>query len=201
MSIKTPAAPSPAPAPSQPQPTSDLSFVSPATHASRPLYVTPRPWSQLLGFSAFSRPRTKTDAMLRVRRNFSYFKYNYVLVSLVIIFIILFWHPIAMIVYMIVFIAWYSLYFGRDSPPVLFDQTLDDGTVLCGLGLITVLVLVLAGVWLNLFVSSIVAIVLVGLHAVFRVTDDLFLDEETAAECGLLSVVGSQPLTTTYTRI
>lgn len=200
MSIQTPAGygglTSAAANTSQPQSTSDLSFVSRATYASRTLYATPRPWSQLLDFSAFSRPCTLADAMLLVRRNFSYFKYNYVLVSLVIIFISLFWHPFAMIVYMIVFIAWYLFYFTRDSPPVLFDQTLDDGTVLCGLGLITVSVLVLVGVGLNLFVSCIVAVVLFGLHAAFRVTDDLFLDEETAAE-GLVSVVGRQPLTTT----
>ncbi|XP_054811995.1 PRA1 family protein E-like [Prosopis cineraria] len=197
MSIKTPAAVNS----SQPQSLSDFSFVSRATYASRSLYATPRPWSQLLDLSAFSRPCTYADAMLRVRRNFSYFKYNYVLVSLVIIFVSLFWHPIAMIVCMIVFIAWYFLYFTRYSPPVLFDQTWDDGTVLCGLGFITVSALVLAGVGLNLFVSSIVAVVIVGLHAAFRVTDDFFLDEETAAEGGLVSVVGSQSLTTTYTRV
>ncbi|KAI9084830.1 hypothetical protein K1719_033236 [Acacia pycnantha] len=187
--------------PPQPQSTSDLSFVSRATYASRSLYATPRPWPQLLDFSAFSRPCTYADAMLRARRNFTYFKYNYVLVSLLVIFFSLFWHPIAMIFYLIVFFAWYFFYFTRDSPLVLFDQTLDDGTVLCGLGFITVLVLELVGVGLNLFVSSIVAAVLLGVHAAFRITDDLFLDEETAAEGGLLSVVGSQPLITTYARI
>lgn len=49
-----------------------------------------------------------------------------------------------------------------------------------------------------MLLSLIVGVVVVGLHASFRVTEDLFLDEES----GLLSVVGSQPPPrTSYTRI
>lgn len=106
-----------------------------------------------------------------------------------------------MIIYIILFIAWYSFYFTRDTPPVLFGQPLDDATVLFGLGLVTFVVLVLVGVGLNLFSSCLVIFVLVGLHAAFRVTDDLFLDEESAAQNGLISVVATQPITTTYVRI
>lgn len=188
--------------PPQPPPatTSDLSFISRARDASRSLFATPRPWRQLFDFSAISRPYTYDDAMVRLRRNLSYFRYNYALALLFILFLSLLWHPISMIVFLTVFVAWYFFYFSRDSPVVLFNQTLDDGTVLCGLGLITVLALVFTDVGVNVLVSLIVGVLIVGLHAAFRVTEDLY-EEAAADEGGLLPVVGSQPIRSTYTRI
>ncbi|KAM0992317.1 hypothetical protein ACFX13_010750 [Malus domestica] len=198
-----------------PQTTKDLTFTSrpkPQTSfqplyptiTSQSVYPTRRPWPELFSLTSFSVPSNYADAMARIKRNTAYFRVNYTMVALFIVFLSLLWHPISMIVFLIVLVAWLALYFFRTTPVALYNQSLDDRVVAIALGLVTVVALVFTHVGLNVLVALIVAVVIMGLHAAFRVTEDLFLDEETAAENGLASVVASQQslrLPTSYTRI
>ncbi|KAK4486648.1 hypothetical protein RD792_006784 [Penstemon davidsonii] len=156
------------------------------------LFATRRPWRELIAHPAsYSIPHSFSELASRLKSNLNHFRVNYAMIVLFIVFLSLLYHPISMIVFTIIFAFWFLLYFFRDEPIVLFNRMVDDRVVLIVLGVVTIVGLILTSVWLNVLVSVLTGAAIVGLHAVFRVTEDLFLDEDEVSDGGLLSVVGS----------
>ncbi|KAM0966080.1 hypothetical protein EV2_022532 [Malus domestica] len=59
-----------------------------------------------------------------------------------------------------------ALYFFCTTPNVLFNQSFDDKVVTVALGLVIVVALVFTHIGLNVLVALIIAVVIMGLHAV-----------------------------------
>ncbi|KAK4755490.1 hypothetical protein SAY87_009247 [Trapa incisa] len=164
--------------------------------------ATRRPWPEFFDLGSFSVPYGFADAMSRMRKNLNHFRVNYTMIMLAILFLSLLWHPVSLIIFIVVFVAWYFLYFSREETLVVLNYSVDDRIVIVGLSLVTIIALLLTGVGLNVLVSLLIVVVIVGLHAAFRNSENLYVDEESANEGGLFSIVGDQPMRTPpYTRL
>ncbi|TVU44563.1 hypothetical protein EJB05_04008, partial [Eragrostis curvula] len=140
----------------------------------------PRAWREVLDTTAFSRPDSCGEARARARRNLAYFRANYALVALVLVFVGLVYRPVSMLVFLALFVAWLGLYFGRGegAPLVCLRREVDDRVVLALLSAATVLAVALTRAGFNLLVSLVVAAAVIGVHAAFRM--NYYLDERDA---------------------
>ncbi|XP_068653234.1 PRA1 family protein F2-like [Aristolochia californica] len=179
------------------RPGSNLEFISHAKDRARSALATRRPWKDMVRLHAFGIPSSVGEAVSRVRTNLAYFRMNYAIFVLFVIFLSLFWHPISLIVFVIMMAAWLFLYFLRDEPLVIMNRTINDRVVLVVLAIVTLVALLLTRATTEILVSLLVAVMIVLAHAAVWKTDDLFLDQE-GSPGGMYSVIvdpSNRPLT------
>ncbi|KAF5737265.1 PRA1 family protein B4 [Tripterygium wilfordii] len=151
-----------------------------------------RPWSELLDRSAFSKPESVGDASLRIRKNYSYFRVNYLAVVTVILALSLLTNPFSLLLLLGLLSSWVFLYLFRpsDQPLILFGRTFSNRETLGILILLSVFVIFLTSVGSVLISALLVGVALVCAHGAFRVPEDMFLDEQEPAATGFLSLLG-----------
>ncbi|KAG6395422.1 hypothetical protein SASPL_146067 [Salvia splendens] len=151
-----------------------------------------RPWLELVDRSAFNRPDTIAEAASRIRKNFNYFRVNYIsLISLSLAFSLLS-HPFSLLVLLSLLAAWLFLYLFRpsDQPLVVGGRTFSDREVLGILVVSTIVVVFLTSVGSVLISALLVGLAVVCTHGAFRMPEDLFLDEQEPISTGFMSFLG-----------
>ncbi|XP_057804714.1 PRA1 family protein B3-like [Salvia miltiorrhiza] len=151
-----------------------------------------RPWLELVDRSSFSRPDSLTDAASRIRKNFSYFRVNYVSLVALSLALSLLSHPGSLLVLLALLAAWVFLYLFRpaDQPLVLGGRTFSDRETLGVLVVSTIVVVFLTSVGSLLISALLLGLAVVCTHGAFRMPEDLFLDDQEQVNTGFLSFLG-----------
>ncbi|EPS71008.1 hypothetical protein M569_03754, partial [Genlisea aurea] len=140
-----------------------------------------RPWGELLDRGAFSKPESLSEASHRIRKNYTYFRLNYVTIIAAVVAVSLLTNPISMILLCGLLIAWLFLYVLRrpsEDPPIsIFGRQFSDRETLLFLIVSSVAVIFLTSVGSVLVSALMVGVGIVCGHGAFRVPEDLFLDE------------------------
>ncbi|KZV58794.1 hypothetical protein F511_18631 [Dorcoceras hygrometricum] len=155
-----------------------MEYISRAKDRIKSGLGTRRPWREMFSLRCWNFPRSVGETISRVKTNLAYFSMNYAIIFLLIIFLSLLWHPISLIVFIVMLAIWLLLYFLRDEPLVFFGRTISDKAVLIILSVVTLVVLFLTRATTNILVALAIAVVVVLIHAIVRKTDDLYFDEE-----------------------
>ncbi|XP_049408391.1 PRA1 family protein D-like [Solanum stenotomum] len=134
--------------------------------------VTVRPWPLFIDIATLSLPISVSDATYRINKNLRYFAGNYALITLSILLISLIVRPILLVLFLIIFVGWIYLYFSRNEPLELFGFDIDDKFVLGFLTLVTLVALLVAKIWMNIFVSIGFGIVIMCVHGSLRAPED-----------------------------
>lgn len=145
-----------------------------------------RPWALFLDINAVSFPISLSDATYRIRQNINYFLPNYALVFLLVLFLSLVYHPLSLIVFLVIFAGWIYLYFSRssDEPLVILNFEIGDKIVVGFLSLVTLGALFFTKVWANIIVSLVIGAVIVSVHGALRAPEE---DAEGSPYGSLLS--------------
>ncbi|PIA64350.1 hypothetical protein AQUCO_00100079v1 [Aquilegia coerulea] len=158
-----------------------LKFISKAKERMRSGLSTTKPWKEMIvNIHSLNFPSSFSEGISRIKKNYSYFLTNYAIIVLFVVFISLLWHPISLIVFIVMMLIWVFLYFLRDEPLVIFHRQIGDRVVFIVLSIVTIIALLLTRATWNILISLLVGVVVVGIHALLRKTDDLFVDEEEA---------------------
>lgn len=152
-----------------------------------------RPWAELADRSAFAKPESFSEAVVRVRKNYSYFRVNYLAVIGMTLAFSLVTNPISLLLLIGLLASWLFLYLFRpsDQPLVVFGRTFSDRETLGILVIFSIFVVFLTSVGSILISALLIGFGIVCAHGAFRVPEDLFLDEqEPTAATGFLSFLG-----------
>ncbi|KAM7262454.1 hypothetical protein ACFE04_000137 [Oxalis oulophora] len=165
------------------------SFIANINESVRNGFSERRPWLELADRSAFSKPESLAEASMRVRKNYTYFRVNYLTITTAILAFSLLTNPFSLFLLSALLASWLFLYVFRssDQPIVLFGRPYTDRETLGILIVASIVVLFMTSVGSVLISAVMIGLGIVCAHGSFRVPEDLFMDEQSNSSSGAAS--------------
>ncbi|KNA22403.1 hypothetical protein SOVF_034230 [Spinacia oleracea] len=171
------------------------SFITRITDQVKDGYSQGRPWTELVDRSAFSKPESIAEATTRLRKNYSYFRVNYLAFLALVVGFSLVTHPFSLLALGILLAAWSFCFLFKpaDRPLVILGRTYSDRETLGILVIFSVVMILISNVTSVLMYAFVLGAAIVSVHGAFRAPEDLFLDDQESASesTGFLSFLGA----------
>ncbi|XP_004288927.1 PREDICTED: PRA1 family protein F3-like [Fragaria vesca subsp. vesca] len=166
--------------PTEPLPSANVAIVSQAKEQIELCLGIQRPWLEMIQLQNLRPPSSLNQSIERIRTNVAFFRMNYTIIILAILFISLLWHPISLLLMIVLMAAWLSLYYLHDKPLMVLDHDIDHRFLMTALFLVTALVLFLTNVKYNIIRALSFGLAFVLVHGALREPEDVFVvdDEE-----------------------
>lgn len=148
-----------------------------------------RPWLELVDRNSLAKPESLSEATTRIRKNWTYFRINYMILLSGVLAFSLVSHPVSLFLLAVLLGGWIFLYLFRTEPLVVLNRTYGDKEVLGIMSVLTIVIVFLTSVGSLLISALMVGLAIVCAHGAFRVPEDLFLDEQEPT-VGFLSFLG-----------
>jgi hypothetical protein len=169
-------------------------FFARVSDASRHLLSQRKPWLELVDRSSFARPDSISEATSRIRKNAAYFRVNYLIVLTVMVAFTLVSHPVSFFFLASLLGAWAYMYLIRSGPFAAFGRTFSERELFVLMSILSIVVIFLTNVGSVLISATVIGAVIIGVHAAFRVPDDLFLDDDGSSAGFFIPFIGSIPV-------
>jgi len=160
-----------------------------------------RPWPELVDRNNLAKPTSFAEAVARIRKNWAYFRVNYLLLLSGVLAFSLLSNPLSFFLLVGLLGGWIFLYLLRREPLVLLSRTYSDREVLGILTVLTIVVVFMTSVGSVLVSALMIGLAMVCAHGAFRVPEDLFLDEEEPAPAFISFLGGPAPQTSVVANV
>ena len=151
--------------------------------------VQAKPLAEVFDITAVSKPGNFGELTSRVRKNISYFRTNYAIVTVGTTALVMLMNPWSLFVLALLALVWFYFYIMKTTPLVLGGREFSDKEkfmLLSGTSLFTIFFLTSVGA--TIFYAIGLSMIMIGLHASIRSPDDTTLfAEEVPGEGGSLT--------------
>ena len=134
--------------------------------------------SEILDRTAYQRPVSFSEATGRMQKNLNYFKINYMIATAGVLAAFILYHPTSLVILSAITAVWAYVFMIRQEPMKLGERTISEREKMLGMtGLSALAVFFLSSAGTVIFSGIGVALLGIGAHSMFRVPDDLFIDD------------------------